>query len=192
MRYAILAAGLVAALVLAPAVPASHLARRTFRCTYEVGNIDQLQLTNEDPLGLTADGGINIGGCNYRLSEHPPIISASMPLGIMPDVLQIALLDDVFGTNVGAFFCNDTNNDHTCGQKQDAGEQVVEFCGSSPPIEAQIDTDGDGQNDFGHHLFLVLNGPVQQALNCDPASNPVGATTGGVINPNGGAFFTAT
>lgn len=192
MRTHVMLAALVAgALVLAGSAAASHLPRQTLRCTYEVGQLDFLQLSDEDHAGVTNDGGINLGGCNHRLPRHPDILSFSVPFPADPDVLQISLLDDTFGTSVGATFCNDFNNDHTCAE-DNPGETNTQFCSSSPIFIPEDDSDGDGRNDFGHHLFVLMNGPVAESLFCNPGQNPVGATTGGVLNPNGGVFYTFT
>lgn len=184
-----LALGLLLLTGLPAPATAGHLGVSTAVCTYEVGQIDSLQLSAEDPTGLTTDGGINLGGCNWRLEpRHADVPSASVPLEADPDVAQVSIVDDFFGNEVGAFFCNDANDDHTCAD-ENPDEILQFFCGTSPPFQAEADTDGDGRKDFGHHIFVALNGPVWQALECDATTNPVGAVSGGVLDPAGGVFM---
>lgn len=176
------------------------------RATYEVGQVDFLQLSDDGHdygaggvLGaVTQDGAWNIGGVNWRLEprhteDNPPgQPSLSVALDADPDVAQVSVVDDVWGSGiVGGFFCNDSDDTHTCDDAN-PDERLVDFCGESPVVTAESDTDGDGRKDFGFHIFVVLAGPVMQVLNCpaDATTNPIGATTGGVLDPAGGIYMT--
>lgn len=177
------------------------------RATYEVGQVDFLQLS-DDGHDYGGEGALctvspedcawNLGGVNWRLEprhtegspEGQP--SVSVALHADPDVAQVSVIDDVWGPGiVGGFFCNDSDDTHTCDDAN-PDERLVNFCGSTPVVPAEADTDGDGRRDFGFHLFVVLAGPVMQVLNCPEhaTTNPVGAISGGVLDPAGGIFMT--
>lgn len=164
-------------------------------CTYEVGNIDLLQLSDDgDDFGLdypTDDGSIGLGGCNHRLPRHPEIfgLSIAWPQNQDPISIDVKVVDDTFGTNVGGYICNDYDNTHTCDDSVQ-GEKMIFFCQGTAHIDPEVDTDEDGFDDFGDHIFTIVNGPVSQAVFCDPVQNPVGGTTGGVTDADGGIHYT--
>lgn len=176
-------------LALLPAVQAGHNPQITAHCTYESG-LSFGAWSFEDPVGVTADGGLNAGGCMFEFHAEDPW--TDIEEGIVVDgeytALQVALVDDVFGMRVGGSICNDVNGDLVCGAVEE-NEISTPFCGTSAVHEALVDTDGDGHKDFGNYATIFLNGPERQALNCDPTANPVGATSGGILNSNGGIFM---
>lgn len=193
----VLGAALLASFVLAGAGPAAatHLPTKVARCTYEVGTVSgHLEYTTADPTGLTDDGYVNQGGCLWEFAataQAPPssAIEGQVPVDGEYSSFQLAVVDDVFGPALGANACLDVDNDRICGE-DDEGEVSFAFCGTSPVIEPEIDSDGNGHQDLGSNLMVFLNGPHHQVTNCDPSANPYGGTTGGVLDPAGGLFLT--
>lgn len=136
-----------------------------------------------DPTGLTADGFLNVN-C---------IVLHDDDLGTHDGHLQVATVDDAFGAGViGAavtFYDCDPHNDHAdrlpdiCEAVGETGEFGGRFCGTSPVYETPPSSDWN-------HLAVHLNGAVSQTIDgCDVTTAPT-ATTGGVLNPNGGVFVT--
>lgn len=195
MRATIL--GVTLLLIGTAALPVATAGVKTAKlsCSYEVGNIDLLQLSDDgDDFGIdypTDDGAWNLGGCNHRLPRHPDIfgLSVAWPSGQDPIWIDVKVVDDTFGTDIGGYICNDYDNTHTCDDAVD-GEKMIFFCGGDSRIEPEVDTDGDGVDDFGDHIFTIVHGPISQAVFCDPTANPVGGTTGGVTDSNGGIHYT--
>lgn len=190
-------AAVLASLVLAGAAPsaATHLETKVARCTYEVGTVSgHLEYTTDDPTGLTSDGYVNQGGCLWEFSataEDPPssAIEGQVPVDGEYGSFQLSVVDDVFGPALGARACLDVDNNRICGEDE-KGEVSFSFCGTSPVIEPELDTDGNDHPDLGSNLMVFLNGPHHQALDCDPTVNPWGGTTGGILDPAGGLFLT--
>lgn len=180
---------------MAPPAAATHLPNKVDRCTYEVGPGYHLEYTTDDPTGLTSDGTLNQGGCLWEFSDSaqsPPTSAIEGQREVSGEYsrFQLALVDDVFGPELGASACMDIDNNRICGEDE-KGEIGFTFCGTSGVHGDEIgDTDGDGHPDLGSNLMLFLNGPRRQALNCDATANPVGATTGGILDPAGGIFLT--
>lgn len=176
----------------APAT-AGHLPQVTASCTYEIaGTGDFWENTKEDPTGLTSDGYVSWSGCLFGFDSYDgPDIEDAVPMGDNEHTeATVAVVDDIFASNVGAFLCTDVDNDYVCGDEE-KGEFAQDFCGgSSGALPASGDTDGDGHKDFGVAAAVFVNGPINQATICDPTVNPVGGTTGGITNPNGGIFIT--
>lgn len=173
-------------------VQSEHLPEVTTHCTYEVGTVGTVVgYTHSDPTGATADGFINLGGCSWAFRPQENMYSAvtdSMRLDGERTLMQFSIIDDVFGNAVGAAFCVDIDGNAVCGE-EGSPDLHAQFCGTSPVFEAPKDTNGDGHKDFGIDAGLWLNGPVDQGMFCDPTVNPVGATSGGILNPNGGIFM---
>lgn len=184
-----------AALALAPQASGGHLLAKVDRCTYEVGPGWHLEYTTADPTGLTSDGTLNQGGCLWEFSDSaqsPPssAIEGQRPVTGEYSRFQLSVVDDVFSSQLGATACMDIDNDRICGESSE-GEVGFSFCGTSGVHGAEIgDTDGDGHADLGSNLMVFLNGPRRQALNCDAVANPVGGTSGGVLDPAGGLYLT--
>lgn len=172
---------------------ASHSPKKTAQCTYEVGPTgDFWENTVEDPAGVTADGHVSWGGCGWEFTstdtgDYPPF-SQFFPVSGEYTELKLAIVDDIFATNVGGFACSDVDSDYVCGDG-DKGEISTGFCGSSPTFQAVNDADGDGHLDFGGFMGTFTYGALGQAFNCDPTTAPT-STSGGIINPNGGIFMT--
>lgn len=188
----ILATALIA-LVWLPAASAGHNPTQTTRCTYELGpGGDTWELTRQDPVGVTADGTLNWAGCLWAFREttdpvfntvfDPPQVDGEYNL------LQLSIVDDIWGTQIGGRACGSIDDDAVCGQES-KGETAFSFCGTSPVMESHLDVDGDGHSDFGYWLVMTVNGPITQAMFCDPTANPVGATSGGILNTDGGVFM---
>lgn len=158
---------LATVLSIAPLAAAGHGGDPiTVHKCYESGPPPGLVVSHPDPTGQTCDGTIDVGG----------VIAASPPVGHAVTGVQISVVDDVWASGaVGAFVCQDTNGDGICGGE---GEPAESFCGDSGVLSATIEP------------VVFLHGPVQQAQDCDAQQAPTGATTGGVLGPSGGIFFT--
>lgn len=173
---------------------ASHATEKTVRCTYEVGSTGDIwENTIEDPAGVTQDGYISWGGCGWEFVDTDtgdyPVFSQFRDVTGEYTSLQLAIVDDVFGSTVGGFACGDVDSNYVCGE-DDKNEIVAQFCGTSPTFTAVGDADGDGHEDFGGFMGTFVNGPYRQAMNCDATEAPTGATSGGVLDPAGGIFMT--
>lgn len=195
MRRSTIPAVLLAAMLLALTIPqgmAGHgdadSKTGTLSVTYEI--TWPLQFSDDghnyptEPSFPTDDGDLNLGGSNHRLPNHAdiPSWSSKWPDGQNPEgILKVKVVDDVFGTDIGGFVCNDVTNSHTCDASVD-GEVRSDFCDGQAQITAETDTefDSDGEKDFGTHIFTVVHGPWTQAVFCpgSATSNPVGATSG--------------
>lgn len=182
-----------ACVLLVGAVPAQagHNPPQTVHCRYELGSTgDALEFSRDDPAGVTADGSVNVGGCFFEMAAEDPwtgTFEDGIPVDGDYTAFQAAIVDDVFGNTIGGRICSDVNDDLLCGNAEH--EIVDSFCGTSPVYTASVDTDGDGHKDFGNYVVVVTNGPLTQAMNCDPVAGPV-ATSGGILNPSGGVFMT--
>lgn len=188
-----LSVGCGIALLLAGAgtVAADHNATFTSHCTYEVGVGDPNWLTMEDPTGLTSDGKINFNGCNFEFLASGG--SEPAPGDILVEgeytELQVSIVDDVFGTQLGAWVGQDADDNGVNGEDE-KGEISKVFCGGSSRVfVSEKDWDGDGHADFGAEMVVLTNGPFRQVYWCGSTANPVGATTGGVLNPAGGIYL---
>lgn len=193
MRPKAPAAGLAALLVLAAglalAVPApasaSHNGTTSLRCEYVLANgLAQQTVHRGGPYWL------DLGGCHWTFPDSGGSSGGVNPQRAVAGEWNSAagsIVDDVWGTGgIGAVLCNDGDGDGTCGET-DEGEERSEFCGGGPPFTSDVDWDGDGHPDFGASLTLLVNGPGVQTLRCGSMA-PVGGTTGGVVDPAGGAF----
>lgn len=173
-------------------VQAGHNPQQTQHCTYEIGLVgDWMGNMQEDPAGVTGDGRVNVAACTWEFPGAEgvwPMILDGFEVGGEYTLLQVTLIDDVFGNAVGGEICSDVNGDLVCGAGEE-DEISDRFCGTSSVFEAAVDTDGDGHKDFGNYVAVWVNGVYQQAVACDPSTNPVGGTTGGVLNPSGGMFM---
>lgn len=202
-RIGAVAAGLllVAVALSAAAGPAraTHQDDLVSRCTYESGGTDFWAISASDPTGLTEDDDIAIGGCAWTFPDADPGGGEGPPLTDITGTglivsgeysqAQASVVDDIFGTEVGAIIASDADHDGGFGDEE-KGEFSETFCGQSPVFTSDIDHDGDGHPDLAFQIAVFLNGPYGQALNCDAAANPVGATTGGILDPSGGIFMT--
>lgn len=190
---------LVVAAITAVAAPARapHRPELVSRCVYEVGTTVFVGVSVSDPTGLTEDENVNVGGCGWTFPDADPggedpltdVVGGNLVVRGEYSQAQASVTDDIFGPAVGADIASDADHDHTFGE-EDEDEFRVSFCGTSPLFTSDVDHDGDGHPDLAFELALFLNGPVRQALNCDPFANPVGATTGGILDPAGGVFMT--
>lgn len=200
------------------------------RCSYEVGVTgDHWENTYDDgravPLDETVlevatdDGTFNWGGCLWRFSDvaqgeqHPsqePFTAIEQGRLVEGQwaTMQVKIVDDVFGQNVGGFLCGDSDSNYICAEEA-KGEIFKPFC-SSPTaaltntfeqnltLEATgntstetivVDGNLDDVRDFGAHLAIFANGPERQNINCGNTDvNPVGAVRGTGDN---GLFFLA-
>lgn len=202
---AVVALGFLVSLVGAAAPGmADHLDPVTARCTYEIPE-PQTQFTpqfaTDDPTGATDDGAINKGVCAFHTPASDPgegsdlgpahvLLNGVTTIEGQYSVAQASVVDDVYGNAVGGALCADFNHDHLCGDPEE-GEPLTTFCGTSPPITVGQDSDDNDHDDFGWGLVVGVNGPVWQALNCDPVAAPA-STTGGVMDPAGGIFVTVS
>lgn len=149
--------------------------------TYEWGQTEVIAIncatgsstlgTGCDPTGQTQDGSIDIAGIIWTPDE--------LPDGV--DSVQTAIVDDVFGSGViSGDACTDENGNNVCGETEE-GEVETEFCGSSATFDIPPAPNWDA-------FVVFLEGVLEQNLNgCTPDAY---ATTGGVLNPNGGVFTT--
>lgn len=184
---------------LAGPAQAPHQPELVSRCTYESGGMDFWAVSASDPAGLTEDGDVAIGGCAWTFPDADPGGADGPPLTDLTGTglivsgeyseAQASLVDDVFGPEVGADLASDADHDGGFGDPE-KGEFSATFCTQSPVFTSDIDHDGDGHPDLAFQIAVFLNGPYAQALNCDPVANPVGATTGGILDPAGGIFMT--
>lgn len=171
----------------------------TDQCTYEVGAVGDMSTYtyDPDPTGLTEDGTLNWGGCVWWFPDADPGGESVLDPIVQPRpvdgehaVLQVAIVDDVFASQLGGRICSDADHDFMCGE-DDEGEINDRFCGGSSPVfVSDDDADGDGHPDFGFSVGVFVNGPLNQNLYCGATTtNPVGATTGGVLDPAGGIYL---
>lgn len=178
---------LAGALMTAPLALAGHGgAAISVHRTYEFGPAGDFQANNCvtgnedlgtgcDPTGQTQDGSIDYGGLIVT-PDNPQVVDGM-------DSTQASIVDDVFGAEqVGGAICTDENGDGTACD-EDAGEVNGQFCGSSPVFEVPAAPNFDA-------VVVFINGPMFQFFQgCDMTVAPT-STTGGVLNPNGGVFFT--
>lgn len=182
----------IALALLAPAGIATATHPETFHITYEIPAVQtgaRLEDSSEDILGVTSDGSFDLQGTEFFCpKDHHE--DGTFPdwarSGCGYDSVQASVVDDTFGSGVvGATISSDFNDNHITGEEEH-GEFVHDFCGSSPVFDIPVMPDaGTGG------IAIFLNGAAEQTLNCDPTAAPT-ATTGGVVNPNGGIFVTFT
>lgn len=179
--------GAMVAVVAAPA-GADHAPRKAVQCTYESNIPSVTGWQGNDPVGVTSDGYLSAGLCYLIFPETKPISSFPTYDALKIDgeytVAQASIVDDVWGSNtVGGHLMTDPDADNMTGE-EDEGEFNEPFCGTSPSFEARHDNDGDGHKDFGGTVEIWINGPVNQAIDCDPT-----AVSGGILNPAGGVYL---
>lgn len=177
--------------VLAPSAQADHNPKITAHCAYEVGQGDAHGISRPDPVGVTPDGYVNQGACHYEFpgaTSDPWFHEKNEGVKIegQYSTMQATVVDDVFGTTVGARLCFNFDDNRLCGDHEK--EIVLSFCGTSPVLDSAVDSDGDGHRDFGSYIAVYVMGPINQAMSCDPAAAPIGGTSGGILNPSGGIF----
>lgn len=184
----------------APAVHAGHQPTFTSRCTYELGwSPFRMAIASEDHVGLTSDDDISWGGCAWTFPDADPGYSGTGPpltdstgKGIIVEgeysQAQVTVVDDIFGSQVGALIATDVDHDGQFGD-EDKGEISTSFCGASPVFDSDNDADGDGHPDLAFQMAVFLNDAFYQVSECDPTANPVGATSGGILNPHGGMYM---
>lgn len=198
MKLALVVAGMMVLGFGVGSAAASHSPTATDRCTYEIGGTGDFweNTMHPDPTGLTNDGTFSWGGCLWYFPDSDPggsnvwdNIEQGRPVEGEFTQVQISVIDDVFGSDIGAAVCNDIDHNYVCGEDE-KGEFSGEFCSTSPVFDSPGDADGDGHDDFGYGVAVFVNGPSRQAEVCDPVANPVGGTSGGYANPNGGIFLT--
>lgn len=140
----------------------------TIHRTYEQGTTF-VGTHQDDPTGLTQDGTLDIGMTVVIPDELPPGI----------DSVETFIVDDTFGPGVVAgSFCVYVDDDTMCGEEDD-GEPNEIFCGSSPTLSLPSGW---------WRIDVWVHGPFHQAQFCDPTQGF--ATSGGVLNANGGIFLT--
>lgn len=198
---AIIVTAVVGLSIASGAAAAGHRPVATTHCTYENGaSVGRLSFATEDPTGLTADGAINNDSCIFEFPDSDPgrdttgdineafgfATSGALVVEGQYGSAQAAIVDDVFGTNVGGTVAADLDHDTGFGGE---GEPSVEFCGTSPVLTSDADVNGDGHADFGWAVAVFTHGPVGQAMFCDPVAGPTG-TSGGILNPAGGIYLT--
>lgn len=185
---------LLLAAAAAPTVAATHNPTLTSQCTYELGVHDYNGAELEDPIGLTSDGSLNWNQCFWHFPDSTP--GENQPLGPLItsgktvisgeySTAQAVIVDDVWGSGlVGGSIAVDYDGNYGFGEE---GEPLFNFCGTSPTFSADRDSDGDGHDDFGWGMLVHVFGTLFQTMNCDPVQAPTG-TTGGILNPHGGAY----
>lgn len=170
---------IVAASLLLVAVPAQAGhgdAPLTVHQTYEEAHHNQggffLVFREDDPTGQTQDGTLDLGGTAFFPEDVEPGV----------DSLQASIVDDIYGAGtVVGWICSDENGDNLCDP---ADEEISSFfCGQSQVVSIPPSPDW-------HFVIVGVGGPLSQALLCDPSQAPLGGTSGGVLNPNGGIFGT--
>lgn len=184
MRNLLLAIGVGLLLTAAPALAGHGGDPISVQRTYEVGPIEVGAVTcignpqgltgSCDPTGQTQDGSIDVGGAIFTADD--------LPDGV--DAFQATIVDDIWGPDVvSGDMCTDEDGNDVCGET-DKGEVEEEFCGSSSVVSIPPVPNFDSATVF-------VEGPQEQTTNgCSTTAAPTGATTGGVLNPNGGIFIT--
>lgn len=196
-RATALAAGLVLTLVLtlgavlAPPAAADHNGSQPLRCSYVLANgFAQWSLHTGDPGDLTGSDWLEVGGCHWVFPASggdPGMVNPQRTVAGEWDQATASIVDDVYGAGaVGGLLCNDGDGDGICGETEE-GEERVAFCAFGPALDSDVDWDGDGHDDLGASLTLLVNGHAAQMLRC---GSTAGATTGGVLDPAAGAFVT--
>lgn len=120
-------------------------------------------------------------------TESPPNCNLrELPLNELDDPtdvqINVSLVDDVYGTDVGGHICTDVDWDGNEVACQDVGDARRHFCGAGTQI-ASIDlTEVDA-------LVVFTDGPEGQSANCDPTLAPT-STSGGIFNDAAGVYLT--
>lgn len=190
MRIAGLTMACILVLVSLGAAASAHNGSTAVTCSYEL-SIDDRPRTIEDPTGLTTDERLDLGGCTWMFPAsggEPDPMEDTRTVDKEWNRAEPAIVDDVWGIGVGGVVCNDGDGDGVCGELHE-DEQVAAFCSSPALLTSEKDWDGDGHDDFGASLRVEVNGPLRQALQCEPQTAPTG-TSGGLLNPAAGIFVT--
>lgn len=176
---------LAGALMTAPVALAGHDgAAITVHRTYEFGPTGDRYagncMTGNEDLGTSCDP---TGQTQDNSIDHGAVIvgPGDVPEGV--DAAQAAIVDDVWGAGVvGGAICTDEDGDSTYCE-EDEGEVNGQFCGQSDTVSFPPAPNWDG-------VAIWINGIIFQTLQgCDLTAAPF-STTGGVLNPNGGVFYT--
>lgn len=120
-----------------------------------------------DPTDQTGDGSIDVGGVVIEPDDVPADVTH----------IRVSIVDDLFGPGrVGGDLCVSSDQPNICGYPGDITE---EFCGSTGPHRLPADWKA---------VAVFVEGAIEQHLNgCDPTAY---ATTGGVVDAEGGIFAT--
>lgn len=178
------------ALVVAPTAQAGHLGSRSYRCTYigQSATSTASPLPYPPPARSTFNGNpIGVGGCSFDVAGVHPAPDPDWSI-IQAGEMQVGIVDDVFGRDIGGVVCADVDQDGICGDAG-KGELFHAFCDSDNPtvrLLAAGDTNGDAHADFGAVVNVLVATSPYQVVVCGSTRNPVGGVSGGIFSPSGG------